>query len=236
MNNNNILGNKLDAHSDSLTYRDLRGLLPAVSELQLPGLKTVRSGRYDDNIFFSGAVVDGTMTIFRQGFYLYEEQAVATVCSVSAAGSVMNENCTSTTMDPALDMVKLMDLPWYWPLTIAGKVRLELNRDKHGDKAEKRYLEEQRNQRIYPVTPDFVLEGIAIAEEEERERDLHVRLNAALRNLTEKERQVLRMYICHDQERVHVARELRVHPTTVSHTKRRGVMKIRSSLMLRKTT
>ena len=236
MNNNNILGNKLDAHSDSLTYRDLRGLLPTVSELQLPSLKAVQSGRYDDSIFYSGAAIDGTMTLFRQGFYLYEEQAVETVCSVSTAWSVMNENYTSTTMDPALDMEKLMDLPWYWPLTIAGKVRLEQNRNKHDDKAWKHYQEERRNQGAGSVTPDFMSEGIAIAEEEERERDLHVRLNAALRDLTEKERQVLRMYICHDQERVHVARELRVHPTTVSHTKRRGVMKIRSSLMLRKTT
>ena len=161
MNSHIILDNKLDAHSDSLTYRDLCGLLPAVSELQLPSLKTVQAGHYDGSIFYSGAIIDGTMTIFRQGFYLYEERAAASVCSVSTAGRLMNENYTSTTEDPALELENLLDLPWYWPLTIAGKVRLELNRSKYDDKAAKRYMEKRRDQGLESASPDFVAAGLA---------------------------------------------------------------------------
>lgn len=236
MNIDMILESGLNTCSDSLTYRILRRLLPAVSELHLPSLKTVQAGRYDGSVFFSGAVVDGKVTIFRQGFYLYEEQAAATVCSVSTAGSVMNENYTSATEDPALELENLLDLPWYWPLTIAGKVRLELNRSKHDDKALQRYMEKRRDQGLESMTPDFVTEGIAVAEEVERERDLLIRLNTAVRDLTDKEQQVLWMYICQDQERTHVAQKLHIHPTTVSHTTRRGIVKIRSSLIQRKTT
>ena len=236
MNNHIILESGLNACSDSLTYRALRGLLPAVSELQLPHLKTVQSGFYDDSIFFSGAAVDGTVTLFSQGFYLYAERTTATVCSVSAAGAVMNENYTSTTEDPALGLENLLDLPWYWPLTIAGKVRLEQNRDKHDDKAAERYMVKQRNLRLASVTPDFAAESIAAEEEAERERDLLIRLDVAFRNLTDKERRVLLLYICRDQERDYVARELRIHPTTVSHTRHRGLAKVRASLTQRKET
>ena len=52
----------------------------------------------------------------------------------------------------------------------------------------------------------------------------------AVRNLTDKEQRVLRMYICQDQERTHVARVLHIQPTTVSNTKRRGIVKLRAAL------
>ena len=86
------------------------------------------------------------------------------------------------------------------------------------------------------MTPDFVSEGIAIAEEAERERDLLIRLKLAVRNLTDKERRVLWMYICQDQERVHVARELCIQPVTVSNTKRRGLVKLRAALTRQNAT
>ena len=226
----------LNTNPDSRTYNTLRSLLPAVSELQLPSLKTVLTGIYDDGIFCSSEGVDGTLTVYRRGFYLYAEQEAATVYSVSLAGSLMNENYTSLTTDSALEAETLTDLPWFWPLTIAGKARLEENRVKLDDKAVKRYMKEMRNQRITSVTPDFVSEGIAIAEEEERERNLRSGLETALRGLTERERQVILLYVHQNQGREHVARELRIQPTTVSNTKRRSIGKLRAYLLSRGST
>lgn len=236
MNIDMILESGPNACFDSLTYRTLCGLLPAVSELHLPNLKTVQAGHYDGSIFYSGSAVDGEVTIFRQGFYLYKERAASTVCSVSTAGSVMNENYTSATEDPALELDKLLDLPWYWPLTIAGKVRLELNRSKHDDKAAKRYMEKRRDQGLESMTPDFAAQDITVTEEAERERDLLIRLNTAVRDLTDKEQRVLWMYICQNQERTHVAQKLHIQPVTVSNTKRRGIVKLRTALTQRNAT
>ena len=231
MNTNTIPVNRLNTASDSLTYGELRSLLPHVSEKRLPSLKFVLSGGYNDSVLFSDKVADATLTLYSHGFYLYEERTGGTVYSTFMAGSLMNANYASLTAAPALDCESLVNLPWFWPLTIAGKVRLERNLDKRRSKAEKRYLEEQRNLRIDSVTPDFVSESIAIADE----RLLRARLEAALNALTERERQVITLYIRENQKRSQVAWELRVCPATVSNTKRRGIGKLRAD-MLRKET
>ena len=86
------------------------------------------------------------------------------------------------------------------------------------------------------MTPDFVTEGMEIAEEADRERDLLIRLNMVVQNLTDKEQRVLWMYICQNQKRVRVARELCIQPVTVSNTKRRGLVKLRAALIRQNAT
>ena len=236
MNYDTIPEKWLNINPDERTYSALRRLLPAVSENQLPKLRTVLTGIYDDGVFCSGKAADGTLTVYRHGFYLYAEQEAATVYSVSLAGSLMNQDYTSLTADLALDAEKLMDLPWFWPLTIAGKIRLEENRGKNSDKAEKRYLDELRNQRIYPVTPDFVSEAVEIADAEEYDRNLRDGLKIALHGLTEREQQVALLYVAQNQKREHVARDLHIQPATVSNTKSRGIGKLRAYFFPQEST
>ena len=233
---NNIPANRLDAVHENLTYSALCTRLPVISKEKLPALKTVLTGVYDSDIFFSGAAADGMLTIYSAGFYLYQEQSSATVYSVSLAGSFMAADYTSLTGDSALESESIPNLPWFWPLVIAGKIRLERNRSKRCLKAEEHFIREQQNQKIFPVVPDFVAEAVEHSDEEERERILSDRLKTALGALTEREQQVIALYVRDGQDRNRVAQSLHIRPVTVSNTKRRGIVRLRENLFRQKAT
>ena len=225
---NYIYNTELTSKLPVLTYAELRDMLPAVKETALPHLKTMLT-RINHDRFLSASGEDISITVYRDGVYLYQEQGALSVCSVSMAVERMNRDYTSLRDNgQALGMDMFPLCPWYLPLVIAGQTRLKENADKKQSKIRERLM--KNPDMLTTEVPDFAGEWFRHQEETDSRQDARHRMEDAKKTLTEREREVVRLLFDLELTRNQTAESLNVTPQCISTLKMRALARLKAAM------
>ena len=213
--------NTLEARLPDLTYNDLRDMLPHVGRKELLSMKKLL---VDLRPFLCAAQDDISVTVYRNGVYRYQEQGRGTLYSVSLAGRLMERNyASSEEMDLTQERLSLQRCQWYWPLIIAGQVRLFSNANKRQYTIRKEVKEKAAldpNARIVPDCAETVHQRM---EEEE----LWAKLNAVWQTLTAREAQVLYLTLWRNLTQKQAGQELGIVQPRVCAASKQGIARLR---------
>ena len=222
---NYIYGRSLAARLPGLTYIELRDMLPRVTSKEgLPAANT-RHAQRDINRFLRASDGDITITVFRDGVYLYEE-------GNRLASDLVNEDYTSVLNgEEALEREAISHCEWYLPLMIAGQARVKLNTDKDQYKIRQQIclntdsLMDLMEGHIYMGEDSSLYQSETEILQKVRER-----LEAAKGVLSKRQEDVIyRMDEC-SLTRNQTAKELNVTPQCISKTRSRGLARMKDAL------
>ena len=206
----------LKSRLNTLTYAELRDMLPEVSSDHLPSPRVLleeRRGR-----FLEIADVDFKLRIYANGMYLYREPGVATAFWVSKCARI-----AFPSLQDGLHMTDMMNCVWFLPLKIAGEYRIDHNKDSRESYRNVYHFESDipMPNSLMPCTPDFVQD----ADQEAEERYWRARKAAmvsAWNALTVRQKQLLRLYREAGMTMEEIAQELGICKSTVSKTIQRA--------------
>lgn len=214
-----------------LNYDGLREMLPPVSVSALPHLKTLLT-RNPLTPFLAAVDGDISVTVYSNGAYLYQEDGAATVYSVSLASGRVKDNYISVENhgkpmgDAPLGRDFLSLCPWHLPLIIAGQARLAENADKRQHKIRKKLVEGKG------TLPQFSEAGAFSDDwlQTEAWEGVYERLESAVRELPNREREAVRLLFRKKLTRNQVAALLNVSPQRVSAIKIRALARLEAKL------
>ena len=217
--------NTLEARLPDLAYNDLRDMLPHVGRKELLSMKKLLP---DLRPFLCAAQDDISVTVYRNGVYRYQEQGRGTLYSVSLAGRLMERNyASSEEMALTQERLWLQRCQWYWPLIIAGQVRLFSNANKRQYTIRKEVKEKAALDPDAGVSPDCADTVHQRLEEEE----LWAKLNAAWQTLTVREAQVLYLTLWRKMTQNRVGEKFGILQPSVSVAFKRGIAVLRRAVM-----
>ena len=229
---NYIYDNALAARLPDLTYADLLNMLPRVtSRTALPVSRTLHAHR-EVNRFLDASDGDITITVYRDGVYLYEEQSKYTAFSVFMACECVKANYVSVQKDEGtLDREAILHCKWYLPLMIAGQTRLMENANKDQYKIRRRISLKMESLMNLMNAHVSMGEHSEYQSEEEAFREIHKRLEAAKQSMTVREREVIYLMDELGLTRKKTALKLHVTPQSISKTRSRGLVRMRDALV-----
>ena len=204
----------LEARMDTLTYRELRDMVP-----RFPGRRLPRPSILLDEMrgrFLEVSDSDYSIRIYMNGLYLYREPGNATVYSVHRCAKI-----AFPSLEDGLHMTDMRDFVWFLPLKIAGEFRVDHNSDSREEHRNAFHFEAEIPVHLMPCTPDFVRETDPEAEAEADERAYQkrcVKMMSALTELTERQREILMLHRVKKKRQKEIAEELGICKSTVSTT------------------
>jgi hypothetical protein len=206
-------------------------MLPPVSVTALPHLKTLLAHNPLTPFL---AAVDGdiSVTVYSNGAYLYKEGGAATVYSVSLASGRVNDNYISVeshgkpTGDAPLERDFLPLCPWHLPLIIAGQARLAENADKRQCKIRKKLDESKGTLLQFSEAGAYSDDWL----QTEAWEGVYERLESAVRELPNRERETVRLLFGKELTRNQVAALLNVSPQRISAIKIRALARLEAKL------
>ena len=204
----------LKARMDTLTYRELRELVP-----KFPGHRLPRPGTLLDELrgrFLEVSDSDFRLRIYTNGLYLYREPGKATVYSVHKCARI-----AFPSLEDGPHVTDMRDFVWFLPLKIAGEFRVDHNSDSREEHRNAFHFEAEIPSRLMPCTPDFVRETDPEEESEAEERAYREKcavMMSALGRLTERQREILMLHRVKKKKQKDIAAELGICKSTVSTT------------------
>ena len=204
----------LEQRIDTLTYRELREMLPDFHGQCLPTPKALWNelrGR-----FLEVVDDDYRIRIYTNGLYLYREPGGATVYPVSKCAKI-----AFPSVEDGLHVTDMRDFVWFLPLKIAGEFRVDNNRSSREEYWCPFHFEEEIPEHLMPCTSDFVRETDQDAEERAY-RERYASMMSALNDLTERQREVLTLYRVEGMKMSEIAESLGVCKSTISITIQRA--------------
>ena len=114
----------LKARLSSLTYEELRQMLPTIDDDRyLPRPERLERDSCDDR--FLSAVFPGCkITVYRSGLFYYREARRATTYTVSGCAELAYRSAAKNLQAEGEETA---GMPWYLPLMVAGALRIEKN-------------------------------------------------------------------------------------------------------------
>ena len=213
----------LKSRLDTLTYAELRDMLPRANNDHLPSPRVLLDelrGR-----FLEIADVDFKLRIYANGMYLYREADVSTVFWVSKCSRI-----AFPSLQDGLHVTDMMNCVWFLPLKIAGEYRVDHNRDSRESYRNVYHFESDIPipNPLMPCTPDFVQD----ADPEAEERYWQARKAAMLsawNALTARQKQLLRLYRQDGMTMEKIAEKLGICKSTASKTIQRAGSRLDAS-------
>ena len=194
----------------TLTYKELLTMLPAFTSRRTPRPETLS---HDDSAYgrlFTVTYGGGKITVYREGFYLYQDSGEKTVCPVC----LCMEAYRSVTGSPALGLSELMELPFIWALTAMGLERAWSNQDgRENSGVDFHYTSESLGWSTIPhlsVSPERLL------TEDADERIVRQALAEARKALPSREKEVVRLYYEGGMTQEAIAQKLGVSQANIS--------------------
>ena len=208
----------------TLTYKELLTMLPAFTSRRTPRPETLS---HDDSAYgrlFTVTYGGGKITVYREGFYLYQDCGEKTVCPVC----LCMEAYRSVTGSPALGLSELMELPFVWALTAMGLERTWSNQDgRENSGVDFHYTSESLGWSTIPhlsVSPERLL------TEDADERIVRQALAEARKALPPREKEVVRLYYEDGMTQEAIAQKLGVSQANISKALNRALKNLKKIL------
>ena len=171
----------------STTFGELRNALPSTGNRRVPGVKQLR-GKAD--LLLKKDTASGTIEIFDNGFFIFEECGKSTVYGVDRCASMKTyDSYAKSEMTDELD-----PYPWDLILESAASARLGHNAESREQSQSEISIdaEESQNNPALSVRPEHEIRG---GEEEMEMLRLakKQKLQNALKKLTDKQRKIMMM-------------------------------------------
>ena len=187
-NTGGITGLSVDI--STLTFAQLKALLPGTEGRKFPTVKALRES--DTQVLTLVKTKDGTLTVFRNGFFMYETKSGhATVYAVDRCSSIV---LTPTGDAPisVLDETNFGDCSWPKILEFVASERItnNINRDARRQEVLSLDVLDEDYDTWLTVQPEMEMR----LEEEDASLEESERLRTALTQLTKRQREVIRLY------------------------------------------
>lgn len=195
-----------------ITLRALRELVGSTKGIKLPTAKALRESGVE--VVANASVgADGRLTVYRNGFYIYQTNIGATVHAV--------DRCMDYVYDDGddLDAAQFDDKAWELRLALEGEDRLERNNNAREEN--KRLLDGGAT-----VEPDKLPDPHDFFGEFENKEMLSQMLN----NLTDKQKKAVELYFIESLTQAEVAEHLGIGQRAVSYALDASVKKIKKLL------
>lgn len=209
---------------ETLTYKELLTMLPAFTGRRTPRPETLSN---DDSAYgrlFAVSHGGGEITVYREGFYLYQDSGEKTVCPIC----LCMEAYRSVTGSPALGLSELMELPFIWALTAMGLERAWSNQDgRENSGVDFHYSPESLGWSTIPplrVSPERLL------TEDADERIVRQALAEARKALPPREKEVVRLYYEGGMTQEAIAQKLGVSQANISKALNRALKNLKKIL------
>ena len=209
---------------ETLTYKELLTMLPSFTGRRTPRPETLSN---DDSAYgrlFAVTHGGSKITVYREGFYLYQDSGEKTVCPVY----LCMEAYRSVTGSPALGLSELMELPFVWLLTAMGLERTWTNQDgRENSGVGFHYSSESLGWSTIPrlsVSPERIL------TEETDERIVRQVLSEARKALPPREKEVVRLYYEGGMTQEAIAQKLGVSQASISKALNRALKNLKKIL------
>ena len=203
------------AENAHITLRELKARIDAVSEKKLPQYKQLME---QNPVAVAQASVNGaTITTYQNGYAVYEMNGAHTVMAVDRCGDYRYDFSDGTYQVVPAEVFE--EAEWSLRLIMEGERRLEHNLNKTSSKYEAAVLECDGSDWSDSVMVDFLDEENAemIADDELR------RLYAAMRKLTERQREVIELYYFKEMTQQEIADELGITQVAVTQCMSRAI-------------
>ena len=210
---------------DGLTYGELKEMFPAVDNGHpLPRPERLMKDFFDKR-FISASFDDVVITVFFNGFCHCRSSGRATAYALSQCVEMIRKSANRKFMP---DESEILRMPWYAPLLLTGMQRLENNRNGR---------EKSMTGYHYGTDPDILTctglfsdseETPAADDREGCKRNVPEWLNRALKTLTGRQEQVMRLVYIHGVTQKKAAQELHTSEANISAILKRAREKIRT--------
>jgi RNA polymerase sigma factor (sigma-70 family) len=213
----------LSVDISALTFRQFKALLPGTEGQKLPTVKALRES--DIRVLAIVETKDGVLTVFCNGFFMYETKSGhATVYAVDRCANIVLSPVKDGTLN-ALDENTLDDCPWPKVLEFAANERIVSNANRDVERQEVLSLDavdEDRDMRLM-IHPEFETR----LEEEESLMEESEKLRAALAKLTNRQREIIRLYYFDGMTQENIASRLEISQQATSKALKQAYQKIK---------
>lgn len=209
---------------ETLPYKELLTMLPAFKGRRTPRPETLSN---DDSAYgrlFAVSHGGGKITVYREGFYLYQDSGEKTVCPVC----LCMEAYRSVTGSPALGLSELMELPFVWALTAMGLERAWTNQDgRENFGVDFHYTPESLG---WSTIPHLALSPERLLTEDADERIVRQALAEARKALSPREKEVVRLYYEGGMTQEVISQKLGVSQASISKALNRALKNLKKIL------
>lgn len=217
-----ILINRTGIHAP--TYGQLEAMLPSTGNNRIPGCRQILCLGAEP--ILKAHTDNSVITVFSNGFYLYETSKQHTVFAV--------DRVCQRRRDAALDKAKdkLAGQDWYGPLEAAALYRLEDNSNSRENDHRQKYFTTDNADRCdrrlakAAVADDLLTQMVEAEEKSERAKALR----DGLRKLTKKQRQVVILTYYKGLTQEQIAGMMGISQASVSVTLKRGEKNLKNIL------
>lgn len=207
------------AENAHITLRELKARIDAVTEKKLPQYKQLME---QNPVAVAKASVNGaTITAYQNGYAVYEMDGAHTVMAVDRCGDYRYDFADGAYQVVPAEVFE--EAEWSLRLIMEGERRLEHNLNKTSSKYEAAVLECDGSDWSDSVMVDFLDEENAemIADDELR------RLYAAMKKLTERQKEVIELYYFKGMTQQEIADELGIGRRSVGNVLEGAIKKIK---------
>ena len=209
------------AENAHITLRELKARIDAVTEKKLPKYAQLMEQK---PMVVAQTVVNGaTLTAYQNGYAVYEADGAHTVMAVDRCGDYRYDFSDGTYQVVPAEVFE--EAEWSLRLIMEGERRLEHNLNKTSSKYEAAVLECDGSDWSDSVMVDFLDEENAemIADDELR------RLYAAMKKLTERQKEVIELYYFKGMTQQEIADELGISKPGVHYALQGALKKLKKS-------
>ncbi|MBR0162492.1 MAG: sigma-70 family RNA polymerase sigma factor [Oscillospiraceae bacterium] len=207
-----------------ITYGELRKALPSSSPDRVPSAKELKNAA---RVILRGETSAGFLEVYDNGYFTYREENNITVCGVDRCTVLTWPSCAGK--PSCLKGAAVDALPWKLPLMMVGNDRIEDSRDSMERQKQALYLDDpaSTNNILFSTQPEH-----EIAEEELQclkiRKEKTVLLRSAMKQLTERQREILCLIHLKHLTQKQVAEMLGISRSSVQVQLRAAEKKIRN--------
>lgn len=209
------------AQNAHITLRELKEKIDAVVEQKLPTFKNLMEQK--PVLVAQATVNDASLTVYENGYAVYEMDGVHTVMAVERCGDYRYDFTDGTYQ--IIPAEEFEEMEWSLRLLMEGERRMEHNRNKTSNKFENTALECDGSDWSAAVMVDFLDDGTAevLADKELR------RLYAAMSKLTERQSEIIQLYYYKGMSQYEIADELGIRQQSVDRILKQAVNRLRKN-------
>lgn len=209
------------AQNAHITLRELKEKIDAVVEQKLPTFKNLMEQK--PVLVAQATVNDASLTVYENGYAVYEMDGVHTVMAVERCGDYRYDFTDGTYQ--IIPAEEFEEMEWSLRLLMEGERRMEHNRNKTSNKFENTALECDGSDWSAAVMVDFLDDGTAevLADKELR------RLYAAMSKLIERQSEIIQLYYYKGMSQYEIADELGIRQQSVDRILKQAVNRLRKN-------
>jgi len=210
-----------------LTLRQLRTLLPSTKGVPTPSKNWFRDN--PSEIFCSEQVGNALLTIYHNGFCTYSKRNRFCIFRVDGFNGIEYDRDKLFTDTEDIPEEMILDKPFLGTLAYIGDMQWDSNEDRREENKRKLLIDgdEEQWRGLKEFSEPCFLEEL---EEKEHEFKEYEQLYAAIKNLTERQKQVMFLYFYKHFTQKRIASELHISRTTVEEHIAAGIESLKKKI------